>query len=159
MANENRGWLRVGQCAEAMGVSPQAFEKSYRGLLPADATKGKGTATRIHFRSLIDALIAREVSKVREALGAGDDALVYGGGDSPNLERLRAAKAKLAEMDLEERKGTHADLGKLDSALKRYGITLNRTGEVLQRKFGTEVADIFNEALEQAQAEALRAVA
>lgn len=148
---EDRGWLSVAECRRAMAVSHEAWNKTYRPLVPVNAIRGAGPNTRIRLRNLIDALIQRELARQREAMGQGDDdPMLYQGGESPNLERLRAAKAKLAEMDLEERRGTHADLAELHQSLLRFGGQIRRAGEILQRRYGPEATDVLNEAIETA---------
>lgn len=151
MATKEDDWFSLKQCAAAFGVTLQAFHKTYRPLIPADAIRGKGErGVKVRCRALIDAWVNHNLDKQRAVSGSDEDALVYAGSDSPNLERLRSAKAQLAEMDLEERRKTHANLKELHSSLMRFGGQIRRGGEVLQRKYGPEAADVLNEAIDQA---------
>jgi len=105
-------------------------------------------------KALHDFLAANKFKLARELT---DEELIAGGGEStPGLERLRNATATLREMDVEERKKTHADLGDLHNVLMRFTSLLRRGGEILQRKFGGDAADIYNSAIDQAERELLR---
>src|SRR4051812_14117329 len=56
---------------------------------------------------------AAELVKWQVARTASPDDPLLAGGDSPNLERYRKAKAELAEMDAAERRGQLADVNAL----------------------------------------------
>jgi hypothetical protein len=141
------GWFSLANSAAAFDVNRQTFHATYRPLVPPEAIKVDGRNTWIHLRRLIEAWSAKD-----RQIASGDvDAELYGGSDSPNLERLRAAKAALSEMDLEERRGTHADIRNLESGLMRFASIIRRTGEILQRRFGSEAIDILNDGIEQAE--------
>ncbi|HEY2882087.1 MAG TPA: hypothetical protein VGJ15_06625 [Pirellulales bacterium] len=73
------------------------------------------------------------------------------GGDSPNLERYRKAKAELAEMDAKERQGRLVDV----DALAEWWSTeitapLRRAMATLQLQFGAEAEAIIAAALQKA---------
>jgi hypothetical protein len=78
--------------------------------------------------------------------------LLAEGGDSPGLERYRLAKAKLAELDLEMRKGQLIDRGKARDIFGRWAILIRRMGERLGKRFGPDAAATVNETLESCRA-------
>lgn len=76
-----------------------------------------------------------------------DDPLLAGF-DSPALERYRAAKASLAELDLAEREGTLLPLERTRAFLFTLADTLRHANENLQRQFGPEAMKIITGALD-----------
>jgi hypothetical protein len=81
----------------------------------------------------------------------GNDDPLLAGGDSPNLERYRAAKADLAEMDARQRRGTMIDI---DSFVEWWSAEVaapvRRSVETLQSRFGAGAADIIIAAIAKA---------
>src|SRR5262245_14716913 len=67
-------------------------------------------------------------------------------GDSPNLERYRAAKAELAEMQAAERRGQLISRERNREFLGRVAAILRQAGEVI-RTFSSEAHQILDEAL------------
>jgi hypothetical protein len=148
---EESEWFTLVQCSGIFGVTRAVFHQTYRPLIPADSIRDIDGRITIRPRGLIDAMVSRERAKVHQSPANEDDALVFSGGDSPNLERLRGAKATLAEMDLEERRGSHANIKHLDTCLMRFASQIRRGGEILQRKFGNEASDVLNSAVIDAE--------
>lgn len=84
---------------------------------------------------------------------AGDDPLLVDGGDSPNLERYRAAKADLAEMDAAERRGQLVEIEKFESWWQsEIASPLVKAVELLHAKYGDEAAAIVEGVLQRAEA-------
>lgn len=83
---------------------------------------------------------------------AGDELMA--GPTSPALERYRAARAGLAELDLLERNGTLLDRQKAHEAHARMARILQTLGENLQRHHGPAAQQLLNEALDDYQREA-----
>lgn len=137
------GWFSVADSAAAFGVNRQTFHATYRPLAPASAIKSEGRNTWINLRKLIEAWAAKD------RVAAGEEE--YGGSDSMNLERVRFAKAEMLEMDLEERRGTHVDVRKLENGIMQFASQVRRTGEILQRRFGSDAIDILNDGITQAE--------
>ena len=146
-----RGWFTRSEMAGFFDVSEQQFDQLYRRQVPPGAERTINRRPYFHARSLHNALLESERGKAPQTAGPDADPLLAGG-DSPNLERYRGAKADLAEMDLQERRGTHANLEELDGALMRFAGGIRRAGEVLQRRFGNEASDILNEGIDGAVA-------
>jgi hypothetical protein len=79
---------------------------------------------------------------------ATDDPLLTGG-DSPNLERYRKAKAELAEMDAAERRGQMADIGSLcEWFLTDVAPHFRRAVEEIDR-INPDAAKIMDRAIER----------
>lgn len=98
------------------------------------------------------------LAKYSHVFGAEDDALLSGGGDSPNLERLRLASACLKEMDLEERRGTHVPLAEISPELMRLAGNIKLACEDVRRQWGNEPADRIMDAVEETRQGWLKAV-
>lgn len=86
------------------------------------------------------------------AAGKVDDPLMIG--DSPALERYRAAKAEHAELDLAERKKMLIDRAEIHARLTRIASAHKAFRETLERKLGRDALDWFEQALEVLEREA-----
>lgn len=80
-----------------------------------------------------------------------DDELIAMGGDSPALERYRLAKAKLAEMDIEQRRNALVPRDRIRSGLGRFAQILRQLGERLGQRYGPEATASVNDALDDCQ--------
>jgi hypothetical protein len=92
------------------------------------------------------------VAWIKGKATADTDPLLIGG-DSPNLERYRAAKAELAELDAAERRGRMVDV---DALREWWGSEiagpLKRAIQVLESQHGKPAADLIANALRKAEA-------
>jgi phage terminase Nu1 subunit (DNA packaging protein) len=79
-----------------------------------------------------------------------DDPLLADG-DSPALERYRLAKAKHAELDLEQRKGELIDKEKCRDVLARWGSTIRKMGDRVSKRFGIEANQMVSEAIDECE--------
>lgn len=77
---------------------------------------------------------------------ASDDPLLADG-DSPALERYRLAKAKHAELDLEQRKGELIEREKAKDVFARWAVLIRRMGETLARRYGPDASATVNDTL------------
>lgn len=91
--------------------------------------------------------------------GGGDDALMQAGGDSPSLERWRASRADLAELDLAERQGELVKIADLEPQLMAAMQLVKRAGERLVREHGNGAGEILGEAVDEAIGEVRRVFA
>ncbi len=81
-----------------------------------------------------------------KAEAAGDPLLV--GSDSPSLERYRAARADMVELELQTKRGQLLDL---ESFYEWWGVAaglLRRRLEMLQRLYGAEAAALVTDGLD-----------
>jgi len=74
------------------------------------------------------------------------DPLMLGSDDSPGLERYRLAKARHAELDLEERQGQLISVEVFRQLALRFSGVYMRLGEELNRKHSNGTAEAFAEA-------------
>lgn len=88
----------------------------------------------------------------RLAVADGEDPLMAGV-NSPALEEYRRARAKLAELDLLERKQVLLPRDQIHEGLGRITSVLRMAGDALQRQYGPEAQRILDEALDDAQRE------
>lgn len=101
-------------------------------------------------RALHDFLAENAVKLARD-----DDALMSGPA-SPALERYRAARAALAELELGQREGQLLPRDETHLAMARIAAILRSAGETLGRQFGSEAREILDEAMDDAEAEIAR---
>lgn len=87
--------------------------------------------------------------RARAAVAETDDPLLAGDSDSDGLERYRQAKAALAELDLEERKGQLISREKVRPVLARWAAVIRRCGESLGKVFGASATEKLNDALDE----------
>jgi len=150
-----RGWFDLKTMAAIFGMTAQGFHKQLRPLIaPEDVTDaGKRGEVRIRARGAIDA----HVQKAIEKAAAKPDPLLQGAA-SPQLEKYRAARASMAELELAEKRGELIRLSELQPAFREYGSALRRAGELLQREFGNRASEILNEVLAEAEAGVARSL-
>lgn len=74
------------------------------------------------------------------------DPLMFGG-NSPSIERWRAAKADMAEDERDERRRKLLPLDAVHDIHTRWASRLRKAGEVLARRYGNDAADILRDAL------------
>ena len=79
-----------------------------------------------------------------------DDPLMAGG-DSPALERYRTARARMVEIELEEKIGTLVDRAKCRAAIEPVPRCIRAGIKTLHQRFGPEARDIMDEALDEAE--------
>jgi hypothetical protein len=77
---------------------------------------------------------------------------VESGSDSPGLERLRQAKAAIAELDLALRRTELLDRDKVRQSLLRFAMLIRRAGERVGVRYGPDALAIVNESLEECEA-------
>lgn len=80
-----------------------------------------------------------------------DDPLVYAAANTPGLERLRKAKAEIAELELHERQRRVVQRDDVRELLALVASHYRRAGETLQRRFGRDAAQVVLDAVEQAE--------
>jgi hypothetical protein len=80
-----------------------------------------------------------------------EDPLLSSDVDSVGLERLRLAKAALAELDLEERRKTLLPRDKVRLSLGRFSMILRRAFEQVGKRYGHDAVGRLNEALDECE--------
>lgn len=140
------------QLASLWGVNAQQFDRKYRQYIPDRLVVAEGTGRRALFRpesvrAIHDGLIAEEREKAQLH---NDDALLVGGSDSPAMERLRLAKAQLAELDLARKQGDLIPADTVSQGLAVVASRYRRLGERLAKKYGRDVGDAIDKMLDDA---------
>lgn len=82
----------------------------------------------------------------------GDDAVAFAGPNSPALERLRIAKAQIAELELEQKRLQTFSKDEVTKAFRALATSLRKGVEVLQRRFGEDARLVYEEALQSGMA-------
>jgi hypothetical protein len=91
-------------------------------------------------------------SWLRNGAVQSDDPLLAGS-DSPNLERYRAAKADLAEMEAAERRWQLIDADQLaEWWTTEIASPIRRATDTLLARFGTDAAELITKAISKAEA-------
>ena len=149
LCNHEKRWTVYSQkdLASAVGVDPATVTQWVRAGFPRTKA-GKNRYAYCIPCAVSWRLEGRDVKA--EAVAALDD-LMAAGGDSPALERYRLARAKHAEMDLEERKHTLIPRDKIRGGLGRFASILRQLGERLGRRYGPGAAQSINDALDDCQ--------
>jgi phage terminase Nu1 subunit (DNA packaging protein) len=140
------GWLTKAEMSAVFDVAPRTWESTYRRYAGPESTKQVGGVGFYHCRRILDAWAAAQGDKP-----AATDPMLVGGEDSPALERYRLARARLVEMELEQREKTHVAIAEIEPQLMRLGGLIRRAGETLARKYGNDAADVVNQAIDQWQ--------
>jgi phage terminase Nu1 subunit (DNA packaging protein) len=100
-----------------------------------------------------DGLAVAEWSRDRAAGDDDDSRLLAAAVDSPALERYRAAKADLAEMQAAERRGQLVDIEAfVNWWTKEPAADIRRATETLRAKFGDAAAQVMVDALAKSDA-------
>lgn len=90
-------------------------------------------------------------ARTRQAAAGDDEALVLSGPSTEGLERLRAAKAALAELELQAKRGSLISVEQAKDVGLLWAVVWKRLGERLARRYGSEAAAAVTEALQEAQ--------
>jgi hypothetical protein len=138
-------WVPRPVAAKICGLSTTQFDVKVVPLLESDAIRPDGRRKVYSILALVKVLTAK--LQPAKKLG-GEEADLWSDYDSPNLERLRAAKADQAEMDVEERMGRLIRVEQWQERQRGLFSAIKRFGETLQHQFGREAVLIFNEFVE-----------
>lgn len=152
MARFDKARWTAGSAEEAaavLGISSRQF-KSY---LP----RGCPGSPKNYPMSDIIAWCKEHVWKAKPGLVlTGEDAALAEGVDSPSLERWRAARADMAELDLHQRQQELVALSDVHELFVLTAQVYRDAGDQLVRQFGNAAGDIIAQALEAAERHAER---
>ena len=142
------GFLTVPAAAKLLGCSVQNVRSNYLPKLGGDDII-TGRPVRVRFAALVESIVARRVAEAirQQPQPAADPLLVEG--DSPGLERYRLAKAKHAELDLEQRRAELIDLAKCRDLFGRWGSVIRKMGDRVSKRFGVEANQMVAEAIDE----------
>lgn len=88
--------------------------------------------------------------KIERERATGDPYM--SGSDSPALEQYRAAKARLAELDLQERTRNLVDRAHTVKCMMEFGAVIRSCGADLERKHGAAARERLDQAIDAAVA-------
>lgn len=142
------GFLTASTAARLLGCSVQNIRTNYLPKLAGDNVI-QGRPVRIRFAALIDLIVERRVEERTRAPAPTSDDPLLADGDSPALERYRLAKAKHAELDLEQRRGELIDLSKCRDLFGRWGSVIRKMGDRVSKRFGVEANQMVAEAIDE----------
>jgi hypothetical protein len=140
-------WLNRPLAAALVGVSPAHFSQSIAPRIGQEHRRTEGKGHLFFAPAVVAAFVAHKLAIEAAKADAEDEALLSG--DSPNLERWRAAKADMAEMDVALRWARLIDVDQWRDRTRPMFECLKRFGESLQRTFGREAAIQFNETMDE----------
>jgi len=140
------------QAANLCRLSPRQFDEAIRPRIEEQYQFGDGRNLRFEGHAVVAALVQYRVVQAAPKPSFGDDvdAELMAGGDSPGLERYRNAKADLAEMDRDVRRGHLVPMAELEPVLTSFASVIRGTGDNLQRKFGPDAAEMLNAGVSEA---------
>lgn len=147
MSKRDKFKLTRLEAARLCGCSGTHFDRAIRPYVEKAKITGEGASLRFDGPAVVHAYSDYKLAGVQKRLG--DDAAMAAGGESPALERFRLARAKIAEMEAEEREKTHVCLAEMIPLIQRMAGAVRGASENLQRKFGPEIADVYNEAIQE----------
>lgn len=142
-SNESR-LLSQREIATAFGVSQRHFRDRHQRWVPDELMVRKGPA--VAFRLEAVSAIAAELVRQAEAAASPDssDGLLFGG-DSPALERYRAARAKQEEIKLSQMRTEFASVSQLQTRLDAGAAIMRNCIEGADRRFGREFGDFVRD--------------
>lgn len=146
-SKKRKRWLAVNQSelAELFDVSIDTIAAWRKKGMP-------GTTGRYDVRQILTWLRSDGPWRPRASesvAGPGLDDLFVAGGDSPNLERYRLARAQLAELELEQKKRALFPRDAARSVLGRVASLWRRYGERIGKRHGPEEVVSFNETFDE----------
>jgi phage terminase Nu1 subunit (DNA packaging protein) len=149
-------WVSTEAAATIIGVSSSHFRASVATRIAPEDMR-RTPKIKYFAPAVVKAWFARQTAPQKPP--SGDDADLWSEFDSPNLERLRAAKADQAELDIAERTGKVIFVDQLRDRLNWLLGQWRNYGERLQHTFGREAALMHNEFTEELKAFDVESVA
>lgn len=125
-------------------VTVQAIDSWIRTGCPAPKDSGHRV---FDLKQVIAWRRARDEANARPRTPDGEDPLMLAG-SSPALERYRMAKAKMAEFDLQQKRGHLVEKHAITTQFRAAAATLRAAFETLERRHGREVGDSLRDVLD-----------
>jgi hypothetical protein len=150
-------WLNRSQLCKVLAIDPTNFDKSWRPLIPDNAQRREGNRILFHVRTVIDAYIDREVEKRSPAPPQlpsafdGDAEGLFLGQPTKWSERCQQLRAEDMELDLDVKRGNLIPREEIAELLARLASVLRPAGEKLQRDFGADAGQVYNEAVDEVE--------
>ena len=144
--NREDAWFNKEEMARIFDMSPQGFDKSIRPHVPSNYIRTKGKYVLFYAKGVVEIWAQRKEKPERE-----DPMLDVPDGSSEALERYRDERAKMARIDRLRKEGELLPREKVRTILGRVAAVLRRTGDKLQRQFGQQALEVFEEGLMDAE--------
>lgn len=143
-------WITKPTAAAILGISERWFDTQVRPRLPEEAIKTEGKALRFDGAAIVKFWIEYQREQNAPAqTNAGDDPEIYSGGNSPELEKLRAVKRQLAEHELAVKRGEVVDLTEVAPKCFRIADIHRSAWERAEKVGGKQIGEIGQEAVDE----------
>ena len=141
----------IAQVAAFCGVTGQAVKTWIEAGMPRQETNAKRTCDKFIYQmdEVIIWLRTEGPWRRKQVLSAEDEMMLGADPNSPALERWRHFKALDAELNYKERCGTLVSVDQIRMVLLRWASHIRRKVEQLGARYGRELAESMNEALEE----------
>ncbi len=146
-------WISKIEAAALCRINPRYFDKKIRPLLPESATRRPGgKVLEFHAATVSETYNAYKESKRADVNGDGEPVVTLAAGDSPGLERGRIARAKISELELQERQGSLVPQDEMREWLGRFVAIFRLAAETIE-KLSPASAKVLDEALDEMERE------
>lgn len=140
--------MRRDDVATLIGIKARHFDDAIKPLLSAEHIRGRAKTLRYYAPGVVEARLGQQVSEAARPK-SDDDALVFAGGNSDNLEELRKWKAKQAKRDYLISQKELIPAPDLDPGMSQLMSVLRRATETIQRRFGNDASQIIEDAVKE----------
>jgi hypothetical protein len=144
------GWFSRADMAKILGMAGSGFDAGPRRLITDEFIRRDGRQVFFHAPTVIRRWAESTFGRGGSVPGAGIDSeeeALFDGSDSPALERWRRAKADLAEIEVQSKRGSLVPRNEIRTGLDAIAARLRGFAEELQREFGPGAIDLLDEAL------------
>lgn len=138
--------LTLSVVAALCDVSVQALRTTWLRHIPEAAIDKSGRTPR-YMPAAVSAIWRERMRQAEVRRPVGEDSVADA--ESPALEHKRWAEAQIKWLELGEKKKRLLDREKLEAEWNAGAIALRNTAEKLQRRFGPEAVDMYNEGVEE----------
>lgn len=152
--SDDRFWMSRSEICKLIGMGQEFFRTVIQPALSGEharQTSGRGRPWRFFAPACVQILLRRSSPSEEQAIWAG--------APSPELERLRRAKADLAELEYAQRVGSVVSTEVVYSELLPMMVRVRSAGEELGREFGPRAQQILVETVDECCAELTRRLA
>lgn len=139
-------WMRKREILTLIGAGQEFFRTQIQPELAAEHARrrsSRGKPWEFFGPGVIKILLRR--------FADSNDAQILAGAPSPELERLRKAKADLAELLVREKCGELCSVPHTRAVLGRWASLIRQMGDSIGRTYGAEASATVTETLRQCQ--------
>lgn len=143
-------WISKQTAAAILGLGESWFDRQIRPRLHPDAIKTEGKSIRFDGAAVVKYWIEYQREQNAPAqTNAGDDPEIFSGGNSPELEKLRAVKRQLAEHELAVKRGEVVDVTEIAPKCFRIADIHRSAWERAEKVGGKQIGEIGQEAVDE----------